>query len=422
MEDNSKSIPDGMIPPEVVNVKEYKKYLALMNHPILRNTSYTTSEGEVLNIGMLPHYLKKRIAHLSPQEQDDILELKSRYNAMRAKVTTAKSLAFGHSGRLGGRRAEDLVSLIPSPFQADVIELLGRMFTVPEVVRIMGEENGIEVTEDDVKDILKNHITEIERKREEFRVKVSDVRLYNKRARLEELTWMYSQMKLRYIALNNTDTHNALLRTLEQIRKEAEGDVLNVNGALDINIEAAVQEHVKKEIYGHINLIEIIIGRVAARMNYDPMKLIAGLHNSYYARFVQISGDFDEKAEMQYPSASPYDFGKIAQVADHDVVVMKPEPLDLEQHSSASNVRELFLNKIRRQRDEMKQRQTMWAARGDRPEDQDGPEDVEGYSQPIKRGRGSGKDATPPSQTKKGAQEGRDYYSGAPKSKKDDDE
>lgn len=416
---NNTTIPEGAIPPDVVNVKEYRKYLILLNSPVLKNTSYTTSEGEVLNIGMLPHYLKKRIAHLSPQEQEDILDLKSKYNAMRAKVTTAKALAYGHSGRLGGRKAEELTSLIPSPFQADVIELLGRMFTVPEVVRIMGEENGIMVTEEDVKDVLKSHITEIERKREEFRTKVSDVRLYNKRARLEELTWMYSQMKLRYIALNTTDTYNSLLRTLEQIRKEAEGDVLNINGALDVNVEVAIQEHIKKEIYSRVNLIEVILGRVAARMNYDPVKLIAGLHNSYYAKFVGISGDLDENAEMHYPSSSPYDFAAIERNANHDVVVMKPEEVTPEQRSTAANVRSLFLSKIRKQREEAEQRQTLWATRGMKPDDQTGAEDVDGYTRPIKRGRGSGKDATPPSQTKKGAQNNRDYYSGASKKKEE---
>lgn len=416
-ESNKSTIPEGAVPPDVVNVKEYRKYLVLLNNPILKNTSYTTSEGETLNIAMLPHHLKKRIAHLSPQEQEDILALKSRYNAMRAKVTTAKALAYGHSGRLGGRKAEELTSLIPSPFQADVIELLGRMFTVPEVVRIMGEENGIMVTEDDVKDVLKNHITEIERKREEFRTKVSDVRLYNKRARLEELTWMYSQMKLRYVALNTTDTYNSLLRTLEQIRKEAEGDVLNINGALDVNVEVAIQEHIKKEIYSRVNLIEVILGRVAARMNYDPVKLIAGLHNSYYAKFVGISGELDENAEMQYPSSSPYDFAAIERTADHDVVVMKPEEVTPEQRSTAANVRSLFLSKIRKQREEAEQRQTFWAAKAMKPDDQPQPDDVDGYTKPIKRGRGSGKDATPPSQTKKGAQNNRDYYSGAPKKK-----
>lgn len=416
-ESDKMTIPEGAVPPDVVNVKEYRKYLILLKNPVLRNTSYTTSEGEVINIAMLPHYLKKRIGHLSPQEQEDILNLKSQYNAMRAKVTTAKALAYGHSGRLGGRKAEELTSLIPSPFQTDVIELLGRMFTVPEVVRIMGEENGIMVTEDDVKDILKSHITEVERKREEYRTKVTDVRLYNKRARLEELAWMYAQMKLRYVALNTPDTYNSLLRTLEQIRKEAEGDVLNIKGAVDVNVEVALQEHIKKEIYSHVNLIEIILGRVAARMNYDPVKLIAGLHNSYYAKFVSISGDLDEEAEMKYPSASPYDFAMIERTANHDVVIMKPEEMTAEEHSTAANARALFLSRIRKQREEVELRQTRWASGGETPEDQDNPEDVDGYTKPIKRGRGSGKDSIPPSATKKGAQNNRDYYSGAAKKK-----
>lgn len=410
MDESSQTI---IIPADVVNAKEYRKYLALLNHPVLQNTSYTTSEGEVLNIAMLPHYLKKRISHLSAQEQEDILELKSRYNALRAKVTTAKALAYGHSGRLGGRKSQDIAaSLVPTPLQVDVIELLGRMFTVPEVVRIIGEENGVDVTEDDVKDILKNHITEIERKREEFRSRVSDVRLYNKRARLEELAWMYSQMKLRYVALNSSDAYNSLLRTLEQIRKEAEGDVVNIKGAIDVNVEVEIQNHIKQEIYSRVNLIEIILGRVAARMQYDPAKLIAGLHNSYYSKFVEISGKLDENAEMAYPSASIYDFAKIERTANHDVVDVTPEEVTPEQHSTAANIRELFLSKLRKQKEDVDKRRAVWSAMAKKPEDQSSPEDVEGYNTSVKRGRGSAKDATPPSKTKSSAQEGRDYVTG----------
>lgn len=403
------------IPPEVVNVKEYKKYLVLLRNPILRDTTYTTSEGIDINIGMLPHHLKKHIAHLSPKEQEDIMALKSRYNQMRAKVTTAKALAFGHSGKYGGRSPEELVTTAVSPFQADIIELLGRMFTVPEVVRIMGTEYEIAVTEDDVKEVLRNHLSEIEQKRDEFRRKVTDVRLYNKRARLEELAWMYSKMKMRYVALGTIDTYNSLLRTLEQIRKEAEGDVVNINGAIDINVEATIQEHIKTEIYAHVSLVEVILGRVAARMGYSTEKLIAGLHNSYYHKFVEISGDLDEDAEMHYPSQSAYDFAQIERVADRDVVVMKPEDLTPEEQSTASNARSLFLSKIRKQKQEYEQRQMRWAAEGSEEGEDGAPE--EGVDKPIKRGRGRAKDAIPPSATKKGAQSGRDYYSGAPKKK-----
>lgn len=213
MEDKKQMV----IPEDVVNPKEYKKMLALERHPIIRNTTYISSEGDEINIGMLPHRLKKYIEHLSPKEQEDILELKRKYNQMRAKISTAKSLAYGRAGRYGGAKKEDLAIYKLSPFEEDIIELLGRMFTVAEVVRIMGEDNGVIVNEDDVKGILKKHIVEIERKREEFRNRVTDVRLYNKRPRLEELAWMYSKMKARYVALNGIDAYNSMLRTLEQI-------------------------------------------------------------------------------------------------------------------------------------------------------------------------------------------------------------
>ena len=61
--DNSKTI---VIPEDVVNPKEYKKMLALQKHPTIRNTMYISSDGQEINIAMLPHRLKKFIEHLSP--------------------------------------------------------------------------------------------------------------------------------------------------------------------------------------------------------------------------------------------------------------------------------------------------------------------------------------------------------------------
>lgn len=405
-----------VIPEEVVNPKEYKKMLALQNNPKLRNTIYISSEGDEINIAMLPHRLKKFIEHLSPKEQEEILAMKSEYNALRAKITTAHALAYGRAGRYGGRKKDEVVKYQLSPFEEDIIELLGRMFTISEVVRIMGEDNGVIVNENDVKDVLKRHISEIESKREEFRNKVTDVRLYNKRPRLEELAWMYSKMKMRYVSLNSVDAYNCMLRTLEQIRKEAEGDIVTVNGALDVNIEVTIQEHIQAEILKTINLKEIILGRVAARMNYDPAKLIAGLHNSYYAKFVEIGGDYDETAEMKYPSASAYDFAEIERNAETATMDLTPDAMPEGQHSTAVNVKELFLAKIRKQKKEMESRQAVWQtmAREDNTAD-----DQSGLDEEVKRGKGRGKDKILPSKTANGQKrsEKTEYYSGERKKK-----
>lgn len=402
------------IPEDVVNPKEYVKMIALEKHPIVRNTIYLSSEGDEINIAMLSHRLKKYIEHLSPKEQEDIMELKRQYNQMRAKITTCKAMAYGRAGRYGGKKKEVALLNKLSPFEEDIIELLGRMFTVAEVVKIMGEDNGVIVQENEVKDVLKKHIVEIEKKREEFRNRVTDVRLYNKRPRLEELAWMYSKMKARYVAINSTDAYNAMLRTLEQIRKEAEGDILNINGVLDVNIEVTIQNHIQKEILKTINLKEIILGRVAARMNYDPKKLVAGLHNSYYAKFVDISGDFDEDAEMQYPSNTAYDFTMIERTAGKEVMDVKAEDVTEAERSSATNVKDLFLSKIRKQKQDMEARQAGWDAEAERKRPV-----AEDDAEPIERGKGRGKDKVPPSKTKAGQykNKNKEYYTGNKKKK-----
>lgn len=390
------------IPADVVNRSAYLKYIAYSQHPTLRNRTITTSEGEEFDIAILPHYLRDRIKHLSPKEQETILQQKKEYNAMLMKKNSYKAQAYGKLGRpkgSGNNKSEEQKRY--DLLVADVVELFGRMFTISEVIRIMGEDNGVQVDESTVKKILKDHIVEIERKREEFRNKVTDVRLYNKRPRLEELAWMYSKMKMRYVALNSTDAYNAMLRTLEQLRKEAEGDVLNIHGAIDMNLNVEINAHIQKEILKTINLKEIIIGRISARMNYDPKKLIAGLHNSFYNKFVPISGDFDPNAEIEYPSLINYDFAEIERrnAERDDIVDVQAEPITEPQEQKAKSVKELFLAKIRKQKEEMEQRSSAYT------EDMNEIPVREDFEE-IERGRGRAKDTLIPSKSKKVTRKG----------------
>lgn len=395
MMENKIEIPDG-----VVNKKAYYKYIALVNHPILKNKYIDTSDGGVVNIAMATQNFRRYIGNLSPKEQETLLNMKTRYNKLLMKKNASHAIAFGSIGR----RKKNLNAL--SAFEGDVVELLGRMFTVAEVVKIMGEDNEVITNEDEVRAVLKKNIVEVERKREEFRNKVADVRLYNKRPRLEELAWMYSKMKMRYISLNSVEAYNAMLRTLEQLRKESEGDVINVNGAIDMNINVEINAHIQKEILKTINLKEIILGRISARMQYDPAKLIAGLHNSYYNKFVQISGDFDPNAQMNYPSLINYDFNDIEVKNENkdSTTDLKPEPITETEHSKAQSVKELFLKKIREQRKKTEERTSAY---NEELSGHENPKTTDDYT-PINRFKvrksnfAVAKDKVPPSKTKGG--------------------
>lgn len=370
------------IPEDVVDRKSYLKFYALSNNPILKNKLYLTSEGREVNIGLLPHRLREAIQTLPPAEQEIILEKKAKYMKLLQQKNLAKAMAYGNKG-LGhnsDKSKKTLQDKAEEALEEDIVTLLGRMFSINEVVRIIVEDNGVAITKNKVQDVMRRNLVTIERAREEFRNKVTDVRLYNKRPRLEELAWMYSKMKMRYIAMNSTEAYNAMLRTLEQIRKEAEGDILNINGKVDVNLSVELQAHIQKEIIKTINLKEIILGRVAARMNYDTSKLIAGLHNSYYNRFVQISGDYDPSAEMQYPSLINYDFGEIERrnAEIDDIVEMEPEPIKEEEHDKAQDIKNLFLAKIRKQKEEYEQR-TSTAVVEEESMEREAKEDYEEY-------------------------------------------
>ena len=370
------------VPEDVVDKKSYMKFYALSNNPILRDKLYLTSEGREVNIGWLPHRLREEIQSLPPSEQELILERKGKYMKLLQQKNLAKAMAYGNKG-LGhnsDKSKKTLQDKAEEALEEDIVTLLGRMFSINEVVRIIVEDNGVAITKNKVQDVMRRNLVTIERAREEFRNKVTDVRLYNKRPRLEELAWMYSKMKMRYIAMNSTEAYNAMLRTLEQIRKEAEGDILNINGKVDVNLSVELQAHIQKEIIKTINLKEIILGRVAARMNYDTSKLIAGLHNSYYNRFVQISGDYDPNTEMQYPSLVNYDFGEIERrnAEIDDIVEMEPEPVQEEEHDKAQDIKNLFLAKIRRQKEEYEQR-TSTAVVEEESMEREAKEDYEEY-------------------------------------------
>lgn len=344
------------IPQDVIDKQAYMRYIAYSNHPLLKNPIYVTPEGEEINLAMLIHYLRRKIEHLPPKEQEIILDLKTKYMQIVQKKNVASGMAWGRIGKPKKKTPSqrEIENKAKQALENDIITLLGRMFSINEVVKILVEDNGLVVTTAQVKDIMARNLVVIERKREEFRNKVTDVRLYNKRPRLEELAWMYSKMKMRYITLNSVEAYNAMLRTLEQLRKEAEGDILSVRGAIDINLNVELQAHIQKEILKTINLKEIILGRIAARMNYDCDKLIAGLHNSYYNRFVQISGDYDPNAEndMQYPSLVNYDFVEIERknAERDDVVDIQSQEVTEVQHEKATSIKDLFLRKIREQK------------------------------------------------------------------------
>jgi hypothetical protein len=328
------------MPEGVVDEKAYKALKAFQKLPVFTTKkTVELSDGTDVQINQMFHHYKKKIAHLPLDEQEILIEKKIHYQSLCSKLAVLKRKAFGANHDMG-------VSVIVGAHHELVMGLLGRYFTYSEIAKQLQEEHGIEASTDMVERYAKRHKEEIKAKQDEFQQSYTDVRLFVKRSRLEELLWLYTNRKDKYTQTQNREDYKLLLQTLEQVRKESEGEILNVVGNLNVNVEVDIRNHLKAEVFKGIGLKEIILGRIAARQGIPVERLIASINNSYYNRL-----NSEEVTDVEYtkfPSSETYDFGAIERKNNLDAKNKEKEvSTAVVVTDKASSIKEAFLAKIK---------------------------------------------------------------------------
>lgn len=292
----------------VVNQKAYEEYQKLIEHPLLtRFRMHECSDGQVIDMLMLPHRLRAAIKHLPADEQHLLLKRKDSVMSLLARKNTLKRSALG-------------LNKAPKKFdtfegrKTEVIELFGRMFSIPEVYKIVTEEWNLQVDIDDLREFRLQHRELIQDKIEEHKRSHGGLRLGYKRSRLEELQDLYKAHKHRYLTTKSHNDHRACLSTLEQIRKEVEGDTLIVDGNIKYQMELSVTQHMQRELLKNVHLKEIVLARLAVAMNVSILELLATLRQSYYSQFnAYVIKEPPRNMSIPYPSQLTYDFEAVVQ-------------------------------------------------------------------------------------------------------------
>jgi len=308
MKENKKDIPEG-----IVDIEAYENMLKLQDHPVIKNKIRNTSDGTEINLGWMPHHLKKKIEHLPKAEQKIYEKLKQTFFNVNNQLTVYKRQAVGKkqgSAKAGIPVGDD--SLLETK-KEELLEYFGRMFTIEDVLKIVNKEWAIQVGKGLLIQFKLKYGEEIKKRIESHQSSYHNLRLGIKKSRLEELSDIYKQTKENWNDSKKREDTKILLSVLEQLRKEAEGDRLTIDGKVDISYEQNINLHLMKEVFATTNLKEIILGRVAAKMNINPIKLIYSLNTSHYKAFSNVLGDFDPDngEETVYPSQMNYDFEKI---------------------------------------------------------------------------------------------------------------
>ena len=334
---------NNVIPEGVKDVASYKQYKVIASLPIFTTAkTLSLSDGSEIALNQMAHWFKKKIAHLPIAEQEILIEKKNKYNALASKLGSLKSKAFGLNTSDRDAYLNDHSDLI--------LDLLGRYFSYGEAAKVLQEDHGVEASVGMVERFSKKNIEEVKRRQEQFSATYTDVRLFVKRSRLEELLWLYNNRKDKYSSTGNREDYKLLLQTLEQIRKESEGDIVNVIGNLNVNVEHDIKNHLRQEAMKGMSVKEIILARVAAKQGLDVSKLIQSLNNSYYRRFD--NAETVEFEETRYPSTEAYDFGAIERknnMEAKDDMAFKPVIIS----DKAQQIKDRFLNKIKANQERM---------------------------------------------------------------------
>lgn len=358
--------------PDNISSKEeftdwYKKDKALK-----KNAFYKSTCG--IEINFLSPDWKNKLKKLRSNIERENIEKKYRtWNQSRGRLLAQRNKIFLVYGTLKAdydlnmvghyQKVDEFSENVTYPDSLDIaksqiIELFGKFYTVEQVLDILYREFDLRVELKYLQNFRMKYIDKIKELQEEYKRDVGEIRLSYKRSRLEELNDLYFDRKVIYQNTKSKDDYKLLLMTIEQIKREVEGDIITINGSIDINVEMTIQTHIHQEILKGLCIREIILGRVAGRLGVSPSYLNSRLVNSFYKKFNGFSL-IDESAEVTYPSQIVYNFDDIKRLnAERDSEQSKLEDLpiqDAEEVGDKSNLRENLLILLKSKKESIEQ-------------------------------------------------------------------
>jgi len=302
---------------------EWIKY----NRKIIHNEGrfYTSNNGNI-RLALGDPLFSRKVTMLSELESEEATALMIKWKKNFSKIKKAAVRAFDYNGKNSGKSEEQLkkdrlpleiIQIGLNKFSSKVIDMFGRLFTADEIKTIAIRDWQIPCTIKSLVWFREEHIQEIVERVEAFRKDFSDIRLTEKRGRIEEYVDMYKRAKRTYDENGSRVWGEFAAKLLAHIEKEVEGDVLRIDA--NIKIEHHVTMQIQQEILKKSNLSQIILSRVASRMQINPIQMIADMNSNIYAQFnPMINSHTDEElgelyADLEYPSITPYDFHLVEQ-------------------------------------------------------------------------------------------------------------
>lgn len=356
---------DIIIPDGVTDEEFYRKWKKAHNKwkyspDTFRTIEVKKADGTIdkieINFTIATMYFERYINRIPQTDEykDLIKELRDKkleWDKIRGTLASLKCKAFGVWSTEDKAATRD--SILDCR-KTEILELFGKFYNTVEIHRIVIQEYKLEVNAATIENFRVKHLEQIKELQEEYVKDYSDVRLTHKKSRLEELNDLYVGRKNIYNATKKGEDYKLLLQTIEQVKREVEGDTLTITSNLNINIEQTLVSHIYQELIRGLAIKEIVIARVAARTNTNPLYLISRLNHSFYKQFngFDVNEEFDINSQISlYPSQIVYNFDEIASLAEGKKMekyqLSKLPDIKEENVEIIPNIKDALLAKIR---------------------------------------------------------------------------
>lgn len=363
------------VPEMIIDIELFKE-LCIKEGKVKKDAKYRTKCGKNLNFispfkqtqldkikSVNERNKVERLWKLCNKENGECLALRNKvYSQLQANSTDYDKILKQHNNQIDFKPKFEEYFTKLDEYKAQIISLFGKFYTSPQVGEILEKEYGITVVDSALNNFRLRYIDNIIELQEEYKRDYGEIRLTYKKSRLEELNELYFERKMIYNQTKQPGDYKLLLQTIEQIKREVEGDLITINGNIDINIEVSVQAHIHQELLKGLGIREIILARTAGRIGVNPAFLMSRLHNSFYKKFNGFS-QIDMSEEISYPSEIIYDFNKISELNRTRVEEQKSLEIipimDAVEVKEAVNLKEKLLELLKTKQNDVKKNQNM---------------------------------------------------------------
>lgn len=247
-------------------------------------------------------YYRKTLAKYPPEVQKQCMKRVEIVYDHLAKMMTVK--------RALSRTKPTLQVHSPNKYSAEIIELLGRDYSLQEVHKIyLKKFRKMEFTE--LVEFAEHNKDKIKAVRDRWRAEYNDISISAKRKRLENLNYLLDDLLSVYeVASTPSKVYlsKEIRGVLDQARKEVEGDEIKLTVSGRIDVEATITHYMTDDkTLQDLTIQQLVISRVAARLGLSSRFLIDRLAHSFYAKFNGFRRNSDLTTKIIYPSAVNYD-------------------------------------------------------------------------------------------------------------------